>query len=404
MTYPANFPHFPHRACIRRTTMAFITVLTGIFIASCGGDNGTVGTSGITVYPVGAASYDSSRIYIPVTAVGSQPVSAMPLVLDTGSAGVTLNALKLFPPDMVSGDGFVFPPGQKGLSYNGMTVTNVRMFKTFGNADGGTAQIGNLGFAPLTFGARGEVTTGTTPVLFYFTIQTTANGYPNGVTISPPHYQGILGINSSANTVHVADSVAPSALSVCTPQSTASCHLVSPLRYLKYPAGIDAGFALSPATLQNCDISVAGSCTPVPLLTIGLSSSSQSGFGTQQLACPGIAPGGSFNGLPICESNVKASITSGNAGYSGKVQFDTGTPMEIIHVHHGVDGFVSPPAEGTPYSISPTNGFSYTFKAGTGTTATSVILDSTERSVVGIDFFTSHSFFINYLTTTEGWK
>jgi hypothetical protein len=176
------------------------------------------------------------------------------------------------------------------------------------------------------------------------------------------------------------------------------------LRYLQYPEGIDAGFSLSPVSLQNCDIRVPGSCAPVPLLTVGLNSARQSGFSAQQLDCPGIAPKGYFSGLPICESNVRAVIASGNASYSGKVQFDTGTPMEVIHVHPGVSGFLSPPPAGTPFSISPASDFSYSFKAGTGTTATSVVLGSTERSVVGIDFFTSHSMFINFTKATEGWR
>lgn len=386
-------------------------VLMAAFVAACGGgdDNGgdkssADGTVGVSVYPVGAADYSSSRIYVPVTAVGSPLAGALPLVLDTGSAGVTLNALKLFPADMVTTTGFVFPAGQDSLSHGGMTVTKLKVFKSFGSANGGTAQIGNLGFAALRFGAQGEAATANTPVLFYYAIQSTTNGHPNGNAVSPPIHQGVFGINSSANAVHVAGAIAPTTLSVCSPQSTESCHLLSPLRYLKYPEGIDAGFSLSPVSLQNCDIRIPGSCTPAPVFTVGLTNGAASDYFTQPLACPGLAPQGHFNGLPICESNVRATIASGGASYSGKVQFDTGTPAEVIHVHPGIEGFASPPAPGTPFSISPAAGFTYSFRAGVGTTATSVVLNSSERSVVGIDFFTTHALFINYTRTTEGWR
>ncbi len=55
------------------------------------------------------------------------------------------------PASMVSATGFVFPAGQTSLTYNGITVTNQQATRLYGS-DNLHTQMGNLGFAPLTFG------------------------------------------------------------------------------------------------------------------------------------------------------------------------------------------------------------------------------------------------------------
>ena len=66
-----------------------------------------------------------------VTSVGTVPVS-MPLAFDTGSAGVTLYAENIFPASMVTTSGFIFPAGQKSVTYKGIMVTNLQGTRSYG--------------------------------------------------------------------------------------------------------------------------------------------------------------------------------------------------------------------------------------------------------------------------------
>jgi hypothetical protein len=116
----------------------------------------------INLYPNQSAT-TVPRLVVMATAVGSAAVR-MPLVFDTGSAGVTLYAPSIFPSSMVSAAGFVFPPGQTSMSYKGITVTNQQGTRTYGSTNP-RAQNGNIGYAQLTFGdADGELTTQVMPV------------------------------------------------------------------------------------------------------------------------------------------------------------------------------------------------------------------------------------------------
>lgn len=94
------------------------------------------------------------RLVVMATSVGTTPVS-MPLIFDTGSAGVTLYAPSIFPSSMVTTAGFVFPSGQTSMSYNGITVTNQQGTRTYGSTNP-RAQNGNIGYAQLTH-CRGQL-------------------------------------------------------------------------------------------------------------------------------------------------------------------------------------------------------------------------------------------------------
>jgi hypothetical protein len=94
----------------------------------------------INLYP----SRDGDRLYVMVTAVGSQSVS-MPLAFDTGSAGITPYAPAMsFPSSMFNAGGFIFPTGQTSITYNGITVTNKHGTRSYGGA-GGKTETGNAG-------------------------------------------------------------------------------------------------------------------------------------------------------------------------------------------------------------------------------------------------------------------
>lgn len=117
----------------------------------------------LNLYP---SSTGEARLYVMVTAVGSAAMN-LPLDFDTGSAGVTLNALSLFPASMVSSTGFVFPSGQTSMTYQGITVTTQQSIRAYGSGQTARDLNGNLGFATLTFGdSQGTLTTASMPILF----------------------------------------------------------------------------------------------------------------------------------------------------------------------------------------------------------------------------------------------
>ena len=111
--------HFLH---FGRWRMAHPVPLAAVLVTSipagCGGSSNSAPAvnpvSGAIEKPVVINLYPNQsattvpRLVVMVTSVGSAPVS-MPLIFDTGSAGVTLYAPSIFPSSMVTAAGFVFP-------------------------------------------------------------------------------------------------------------------------------------------------------------------------------------------------------------------------------------------------------------------------------------------------------
>lgn len=85
-------------------------------------------TSTNRYHPRSHRQWNRIAVFIPVAMVGNNNVN-INAILDTGSAGVVLNALSIFPSSIVTSNGFNFPPGQNSITYNGITVTNVGMSK-----------------------------------------------------------------------------------------------------------------------------------------------------------------------------------------------------------------------------------------------------------------------------------
>jgi hypothetical protein len=54
--------------------------------------------------------------------------------------------------------------------------------------------------------------------------------------------------------------------------------------------------------------------------------------------------------------------------------------------------------------ISTTSGFTYSYVSGTGPLDTSVISDTNDVSIVGIGYFTTNSYFVDFTASTAGWK
>jgi hypothetical protein len=361
----------------------------------------------VDLYP-STSSSDGNRLFIKVTAVGTTAVS-MPLAFDTGSAGITLYAPDIFPSNMVSSGGFTFAPGQTSISYQGITVTNQSGTRKFGSATTGRTQTGNIGYAQVTFGdSGGEFVTAAMPVFLYYLVTENSTGQ----SVPVPHQRGWFGVNDAPNLITITGSTEPAAgYPACTPQTNGSCYVVSVLKYLSYAAGVNAGFKMSPSPLQSCDIATSGSCAPSPTLTIGLNGSVETGFSEVKLNCPpSNYPGpDNIDGYAVCQMGIPdTTVTvSGAVGgvLTGTVLFDSGTPSMVLNVPAGAAFPASVPS-GSSVMVATPSGFTFSYTGGSGSEVTNTIVqpDSTAESIVGIGYFTTNSFFVDFTSGTEGWK
>jgi hypothetical protein len=383
-------------------------------LSSCGGDSsaGSSVVNGVIEQPVVMNLYPSQaassvpRLVLIATAVGSVAVS-MPLVFDTGSAGVTLYAPSIFPASIVTGAGFVFPAGQSSITYNGITVTNQQGTRIYGTTDIRT-QNGNLGYAQLTFGdAQGHLTTTLMPIFLYFSI-TDATGQEIDV---PSFQQGIFGVASTNGTITVAGSAEPSGgYPGCASGTVGTCYVVSALKYLQYGPSVSAGFLLLPAPIQSCDITTPGSCAPAPILTLGLTTALEEGFSTVSLPCPpsGYVGPSSIAGYPVCQKTIEDTTVTISGGTTGSIVggavFDTGTANMQIASPAG-SSFPSSVPVGSSVLIGTSSGFTYSYVSTSGDPlATNVNTDFSGPSIIGIGYFTTNQFFIDLSSGTEGWK
>jgi hypothetical protein len=307
---------------------------------------------------------------------------------------------------MVTSSGFVFPAGQTSITYNGITVTNVQGTRGYGTLNQ-TVEYGNLGFATLTFGdTAGHVTTQTMPVFLFYSIDyTTGNGYKT------PVWQGWFGVASTDGEIDVAGSVAPTGgYSACTEQSTTSCYFVSAMKYIDYGNQVNAGFMLSPTPdFPTCDITTPGSCAPQGVLTVGLNAAIESGFSTSPLTCPpnGYVGPADIAGYPVCQktiNDVTISTSGASTGtYTSGAIFDTGTAYVYLSTpaSSSFPAFVDP---GSTVSLTMPSGFNYSYTAGTGTANTVVDAGGDGNSIIGVQYFTTNYFLLDFTSSLVGWK
>jgi hypothetical protein len=411
--------HFAHFGC-RRLACVRAIVAAGLLAAILGGCGGSSKSAPavkpvngpieqpvvINLYPNQLAT-TVARLVVMATSVGTVPVS-MPLIFDTGSAGVTLYAPSIFPSSMVTAAGFVFPAGQTSMSYNGITVTNQQGTRTYGSTNL-RAQNGNIGYAQLTFGdADGRLTTTVMPVFLYFSITDVTTGQTLEV---PSFQQGVFGVASTSGTIALPGSIEPPGGNpACAPDTNTSCYVVSALKYLQYGDSVSAGFMLSPAPIQTCDITSPGSCAPAPMLTIGLSAAMKAGFSTVSLPCPpnGYVGPASIAGYPVCQKivdNTTVMVSGDTVGtITGGAVFDTGTANMQIATPTG-SSFPSTVTIGSSVLVTTSSGFTYSYvSTSSDPLATIVNADFSGSTIIGIGYFTTNSFFIDFSSGSEGWK
>jgi hypothetical protein len=316
---------------------------------------------------------------------------------------MTLNAVNVFPTSIVTSGGFIFPAGQVSITYNGITVTNQQGTRAYGGF-GGRTETGNIGYAQVTFGdADGQLTTDVMPIFLYYAVTETATGLP----ANTQPQQGWFGVNAAPNSIEVAGSVAPAGgYPVCSQGVVGTCRVVSVFKYLQYGVGVNAGFMLNPGPLQQCDITTSGNCPAVRMLTVGLTESIEASFSKVTLGCPpsGYVGPEIIQRYLVCDSGIPdttVTITGpATATLNEDALFDSGNPANSLYQASGA--LPSPLQTGSMVSVATPSGFTYTYEAtASGVTETSV--GSGISTGIGINFFTEHSFFIDFVTNTEGW-
>lgn len=383
----------------------------------------------VGIYPVATAPDGYSRAYVPVTMVGNNPVS-INATLDTVSAGVVLNAFDVVPPSMVNINGFDFPAGQSTITYNGITVTN-NVMTTYLNGQGAGINFGlgtlfgaystngpliratgNLAYAQVTFGSAGDVTTAVLPILLVYQVSTSANGTALPSTVASNVF-GVGGTYTPIGTLTGAF-VYPGTCAT-PPGSSNACDLLSPLRSVLFASNVDPGFLLAPLSLQNCQIGTPGSCTAVPSLTVGVNATTTQALGfangwTAGTACAPLTltyvPPASYG----CSSYVfQVTTFVDNFGAGTAALLDTASSgMTLGSANAGA--FPSTVAAGSQVTIqvgiaihgNTADTYVYQFTAGSGDYATT-ILPTSWITDVGIGFFTTHRFYMDYKTGTAGW-
>ena len=352
------------------------------------------------VYPADTEGSLDARVFLPVGMVGSQSVT-INAILDTGSAGVDLDAFDVFPSSMVTANGFVFPSGQTSMTYNGITVTNVTAYRQYGSQTSNpTRDVGNLGFAQVTLGGGAQVTTAVVPILFVF------QQVVNGASQTPNNFTNLIGVNASMAGLTVAGSPAASTLAPRTPTSTATCGVASPFRFLTYQDGAREGFELTQVTLHQCTISTAGSCTLENALVLGLNTAVSSAFKTTPLSScgPVTIPNANSSSEQICSQVIpNVQIASGGSSFTGPAIFDSGEPQILFEVPTG-GSFPSSVAQGSTVTVTTPAGFSYDLEAGAGYANINVDQNAGASSFsnLGIDYFTLHSLLVDYSQQIEG--
>lgn len=342
-------------------------------------------------------STKTDRIFAPIrVGDGSQEVHGL---IDTGSAGVVLNAFQVFPSTLLSKDGFHFPQGSHRIAYDGMIVTDVVIEKKYGGrGDTAHSSKGNLGFAQLSFGTNGKVVTGLVPVLFAYARGDEKGTRPFGIKDSSAN---IIGINADVNPLQDPDDdtgakAAPRTPVVCDERVVTACGMASPLRKLAFASGIGQGFLLDRMSMSDCPIAQLHDCPLNRGLTIGLTEGLTRDFTRTYTRCRSgrIGNTGSLNACSQVINNV--TIASNGYAFRSISIFDSGNPKTIINVPVGArfgnalpDDAVlrvsigSDPVYGTRVSeMSPDK--------------LTINQNMNIRSCVGIVFFEKHAYFMDY--------
>lgn len=357
------------------------TFLIIVLITSCGKSNTTPKPKTVvTAKPVtfGLVEYGTggdSRIFMPVTKVGTQTVN-YPLVFDTGSTGLTLDATGIIPATMITSAGIQVTGDS--VVVNGITITNQTTTMSYGDANAPTVEYGNLAYADFTVGdSNGNISIKRVPFFLYYKI---LDGNKNPY---PPHSADIFGVGPGFSFTNSA--------------------IVSPLSIYDPGTGLTKGFKL--AMLNNADFTntsqyVAG------LFTVGLTDADRfsSGFVMHPL---GYSSDGGYS------PNIPATITYGGNSTAAEILFDTGTPSITIIEDEKANSVkktlnsLGDLSDGSVVTITTNKGFKFNYTVTSTNNLTTVENPNKSgdfRSILSIYFFTQNEFLTDYDHNVIGLK
>lgn len=334
---------------------------------------------GLTQYGALDGSDTDKRIFVSVTQIGTQKVN-YPLVFDTGSTGLTMDAYGIVPASMITSAGIQIAGDSVVLS-NGITVTNQTATMSYGDANAPTVEYGNLAYANFTVGDNnGNISIKRVPFFLYYKI---VDG--NNVPYTIHHFADIFGVGPG--------------------KSFTNSNIVSPLSIYDPGKGLTKGFKL--ATLNNSDFSLSDNGKYVSgLLTVGLTSADRfsSGFIMHPL---NYSSDGGYS------PNIPATISYGNTSTTAEILFDTGTPLITIiedpkanSVKKTLNSIGDLPS-GSVVTITTNRGFKFrytVFPNDNLTTIENPNKSNDYRSILSLNFFTQNEFLTDYENNVIGLK
>jgi len=321
-------------------------------------------TFGLIEYGTGT----DSRIFIPITQVGTKTVN-YPLVFDTGSTGLTLDATDILPPSMITSSGIQITGDS--VVVNGITVTSQTSTMSYGDANAPTVEYGNLAYAAFTVGDNnGNVVIKRIPFFLYYKI------LDGTKTQLPAHSADIFGVGPGFSFTNSA--------------------IASPLSFYVPGTGLTSGFKLG--LLNSADFNSSGTYV-AGLLTIGLTTADRfsSGFIMHQL---GYSTSGGYS------PDIPATITYEGTSTAAEVLFDTGTPSITIIEDKSANSIGNVPPNSV-VTVTTNKGFTFQYTVTSLNNLTAVENPNQSgdfRSIFSINFFTQNEFLTDYTNNQIGLK
>jgi hypothetical protein len=357
-----------------------------VALAACKKDNNNKPVTAVT--PVATPTtlglyeglYDDSAQYkvmvIPISQVGTQtiPNGGYPLVFDTGSGGMVLDAQGILPASMITANGFNFTTDS--IVVNGVTITNQTTMLEYGADDNTLTKVyGNLAYAPVTIGDQnGSIVVKRLPFFIYYKA-TDSNGNAIGA--------------------HDFDTFGVSYEYINFPDNE---FVTSPFSYFDPGNGLTRGFKL--AALGTSNFSNNFNYAP-GVLTLGLTSddlSSSSGFVMNTMR---YQAGDGYDPL------ISTSITYNNKTFSTDVLFDTGTSgYSYLEDPNGPNN-TTQLAQNSNVSLATNSGFSYSYITGAVDNLTYVEnpnASGAEFTDMSIEFFLTNEYLLDFTDHKLGLK
>jgi len=321
------------------------------------------------------ASSGDSRIFIPISKVGTQTVQINP-VFDTGSTGLTMYASDdIVPASDITTSGFNIAAGDSIVLTNGIVITSQTATMSYGNSISSTTEYGNLAYASITIPdeAGNGVTIKRVPMFLYYKILDQDNK-----SITASHGYDIFGVGPGV--------------------SYSNSSIASPLSYYSPGTGLTKGFKL--ATLISGGFVGGNGTYEEGLLTLGLTQAdlNSSGFIMHQLSM------GNIGGY---SPDIPGTITYNGNTINATLLFDTGTPQYTIIEDKTASSVVGKLPANTLVTVKTNQGFTYSYNTSSADNLTEVqnpVNTNDPRSIFSIDFFENNEFLTDYAGHRIGLK